>query len=93
MGREEARPDVLVKRGKSLSVAELTARLIEILKMYKEKPVTGEPETTMPRQEQQPVAGTLILKVKQLDVKILRRLTTQYGKPKRFKYLSSLLRH
>ena len=48
------------KGGAPLSVPQLTARLIEILNMYKEKPVPDKPETTMPRQKQFPVVGTLI---------------------------------
>ena len=67
MGREDAQTN-WSKGGAPLSVPQLTARLIEILKMYKGKPVPDAPETTMPRRKQLPVIGTLIEKVKQMDV-------------------------
>ena len=73
MGREEAQT-YWSKGGTSLSLAQLTARLIEILKMYKGKSVPDEPETTMPRRKQQPVIGTLISKVKQLDIENTRKV-------------------
>ena len=41
------------KGGTLLSVPQLAARLIEILKMFKGKSVPDELETTMPRQKQQ----------------------------------------
>jgi len=50
MGREDAQTN-WSKGGAPLSVLQLTARLIEILKMYKEKPVPDAPETTMSRQK------------------------------------------
>ena len=37
--------------------------------MYKGKPVPDEPKTTTQEQKQQPVVGTLISKVKQLEIK------------------------
>ena len=54
----------------------MTARLIEILKMYKRKTVSDEPESIMPRQKQLPVVGTLIDKENSWMLKILGRLVT-----------------
>ena len=73
MGREEAQTN-WSKGRVPLSVPQLTARLIEILKMYKGKTVPDEPESTMPRRKQLPVVGTLIEKVKQLDFENVRKI-------------------
>ena len=59
MGREDA-PINWSKGGAPLSVSQLTARLIDILKMYKGKAVPDKSDTTMPRQKQLPVVGRLI---------------------------------
>ena len=67
MGRDKAQTN-WSKASKPLSVDQLTARLIEILKMYRGKPVPGEPNTIMQEQKQQPVVGTLISKVIQLEI-------------------------
>ena len=53
MRREDAQTS-WSKRGAPLSVPQLAARLIEILKMYKRKTVPDKLETTMPRQKQLP---------------------------------------
>ena len=67
MGRDDAQTN-WSKASKPLSVDQLTARLSEILKMYRGKPVPDEPKTTMQERKQQPVVGTLISKVKQLEI-------------------------
>ena len=59
MGRENAKIN-WSKWVAPLSVPQLTARLVEILKMYKRNPVPDAPETTMPRRKQLAVVGTLI---------------------------------
>ena len=73
MGRENAQTNWSKDR-KQLSVAQLTARLIEILNMYKGKPVPEEPKTTMQEQKQQPVVGTLISKVKHLETERTKKI-------------------
>ena len=40
-----------------------------------EKPVSDESETTMPSQKQKPVVGTLISKVKQLEIENARKIS------------------
>ena len=42
--------------------------------MYKGKTVPNKPDTTMPRQKQLPVVGTLVEKVKQLDLENARKI-------------------
>ena len=42
--------------------------------MYKGKPVPDEPKTTMREQKQQPVVGTLISEVKQLEIKNTKKI-------------------
>ena len=65
----------MVKRGSALlSVPQLTAKLIEVLKTYKGKPVPDKPETTMLRRRQLSVVGTLIEKVKQLVFENARKI-------------------
>ena len=48
-------------------IPQLTDRLIEIIKMFKNFPVPDDPNTTMPQRKQQPVVGTLTHKVRQLN--------------------------
>ena len=48
-------------------IPQLTERLIEIIKMFKNVPVPDDPNTTMPQGKQQPVVGTLTHKVRQLN--------------------------
>ena len=66
--RKRGGPDKFVERGCITISSSTDARLIEILKIYRGKPVPNKPETTIPRRKQLPVVGTLIEKVKQLDV-------------------------
>ena len=42
--------------------------------MYRGKPVPDEPKTTMQEQKQQPVVGTLISKVKQLEIENTKKI-------------------
>ena len=73
MGREDAQTNWSKDRA-PLSVLQLTKRLIAILKMYKGKTVPDEPESTMPRRKQLRVAGTLLEKVKELEVENVRKI-------------------
>ena len=45
----------------------MTDRLIEIIKMFNNVPVSDDPNTTMRQRNQQPVVGTLTHKVRQLN--------------------------
>ena len=48
-------------------IPQLTDRLIEIIKMFKNVPVPDNPNTTMPQIKQQPVVVTLTHKLRQLN--------------------------
>ena len=52
---------------KQKTTPQFTDRLIDIIKMFKNVPVTDDPNTTMPQRKQQPVVGTLTHKVRQLN--------------------------
>ena len=52
---------------KQKTIPQLTDRLIEIIKMFKNVPVTDDPNTTMPQRKQQTVVVTLTHKVIQLN--------------------------
>ena len=52
---------------KKKTIPQLTDRLIEIIKMFKNVPVPDDPNTTMPKRKQQLVVGTLTHKVRQLN--------------------------
>ena len=52
---------------KQKTIPQLTDRLIEIIKMFKNVPVPDDPKTTMPERKQQLVVGTLTHKVRQLN--------------------------
>ena len=52
---------------KQKTIPQLTDRLIEIIKMFKNVPVPDDPNTTMTQRKQQPVVGTLTHKVRQLN--------------------------
>ena len=52
---------------KKKTIPQLTDRLIEIIKMFKNVPVPDNPNTTMPQIKQQPVVGKLTHKVRQLN--------------------------
>ena len=73
MGRKDAQTH-WPKGGTPLSVAQLTVRLIAFLKMNKGKPVPGKSKTTTHEQKQQPVVGTLISKVKQIEIKNIKKI-------------------
>ena len=49
------------------TIPQLTDRLIEIIKMFNNVPVPDNPNMTMTQRKQQPVVGTLTLKVRQLN--------------------------
>ena len=49
------------------TIPQLTDRLIEIIKVFKNVPVPDNPNTTMPQINQQPVVGTLTHNVRQLN--------------------------
>ena len=52
---------------KQKTIPQLTDRLIEIIKMFKNVPVPDDPKTTMPERKQQLVVGTLTHKVRHLN--------------------------
>ena len=52
---------------KQKTIPQLTDRLIEIIKMFKNVPVPDDPNTKMPQRKQQPVVGPLTHKVRQLN--------------------------
>ena len=66
MGRADAQTNWSENR-KQNTIYQLTDRLIEIIKMFKNVPVTDDSNTTMPQRKQQPVVGTLTHKVIQLN--------------------------
>ena len=73
MGRKDAQTH-WPKGGTPLSVAQLTVRLIAFLNIDKGKPIPDKPKTTAQEQKQQPVVGTLISKVKQLEIKDTKKM-------------------
>ena len=58
MGRADAQTNWSENR-KQKTIPQLTDRLIEIIKMFKNVPVPDDPNTTMPQRKQQPVVGNL----------------------------------
>ena len=66
LGRAEAQTNWSDNR-KQKTIPQLTDRLIEIIKMFKNVPVPDNPNTTMPQRKQQPAVGTLTHKVRQLN--------------------------
>ena len=66
MGRADAQTN-WSENHKQKTIPQLTDRLIEIIKMFKNVPVPDDPNTTMPQRKQQPVVGTLTHKVRQLN--------------------------
>ena len=66
MGRDDAQTNWSENRNQK-TIPQLTDRLIEIIKMFKNVPVPDDPNTTMPQRKQQPVVGTLNHKVRQLN--------------------------
>ena len=66
MGRAEAQTNWSDNR-KQKTIPQLTDRLIEIIKMFKNVPVPDDPNTTMPQRKQHSVVGTLTHKVRQLN--------------------------
>ena len=50
---------------KQKTIPQLTDKLIDIIKMFKNVPVLDHPNMTMPQRKQQPVVGTLTHKVRQ----------------------------
>ena len=66
MGRADAQTN-WSENSKQKTIPQLTDRLIEIIKMFKNVPVPDDPNTTMPQRKQQPVAGTLTHKVRQFN--------------------------
>ena len=67
MGRANSQTDWSENR-KQKMIPQLTDRLIEIIKMFKNVPVPDHPNTTMPQRKQQPVVGMLTHKVRQLNL-------------------------
>ena len=66
MGRSDAQKN-WSENCNQKTIPQLTDRLIEIIKMFKNVPVPDDPNTTMPQKMQQPVVGTLNHKVRQLN--------------------------
>ena len=66
MGRADAQTNWSENR-KQKTIPRLIDRLIEIIKIFKNVPVSDDPNTTMPQIKQQPVVGTLTHKVRQLN--------------------------
>ena len=66
MGRADAQTN-WSENCKQKTIPQLTDRLIEIIKMFKNVPVPDDPKTTTPQRNQKPVVGTLTHKVRQLN--------------------------
>ena len=66
MGRDDAQTNWSENR-KHKTIPQLTDKLIEIIKMFKNVPVPDDPNTTITQRNQQPVVGTLTHKVRQLN--------------------------
>ena len=66
MGRADAQTN-WSENCKQKTISQLTDRLIEIIKMFKNVPIPDNSNTTMPQIKQQPVVGTLTHKMGQLN--------------------------
>ena len=69
MGRADAQTNGS-ENHKQNTIPQLTDRLIEIIKMFKNFPVPDDPNMTMPKRKHHPVVGTLTHKVRQLNQEI-----------------------
>ena len=74
MGKDDPKTN-WQKNNKAKMVAEMTERLIEILKTYKGKTVPHKPQSTMPEQKPQAVVGTLAFEVRELYSKREEKVT------------------
>ena len=66
MGRADAQTN-WSENCKQKTIPQLTDRLIEIIKMFKNVPVLDDPNMKIPQRKQQPVVGKLNHKVRELN--------------------------